>query len=152
MNAQVYNRCVGTRYCSNNCAYKARRFNWFNYEFESPLHLQLNPDVTVRSKGIMEKCTFCIQRIKRARDTANDEGRVLVDGDITPACVQTCPTKALAFGNFSDESSQVARKAMRGREQREKRLRQYEVLEELANLPAVTYLRKVVLEENKKEA
>ncbi|MCZ6531698.1 MAG: 4Fe-4S dicluster domain-containing protein [SAR324 cluster bacterium] len=152
LNAQVYNRCVGTRYCSNNCVYKVRRFNWFTYEFESPLNLQLNPDVTVRTKGIMEKCTFCIQRIKRARDTAGDEGRLVADGEITPACVQTCPTKALTFGNLSDQNSQVSRKSRRGEGEKQERLRQYEVLEELANLPAVTYLRKVVLEDLNKEA
>jgi molybdopterin-containing oxidoreductase family iron-sulfur binding subunit len=152
LNAQVYNRCVGTRYCSNNCVYKVRRFNWFNYEFESPLNLQLNPDVTVRSKGVMEKCTFCVQRIKRVRDTANDEGRLVADGEIVPACVQTCPTKALTFGNLADASSKVSQKAMRGEPRKKQRVRQYEVLEELANLPAVTYLRKVVLEDHHKEA
>jgi molybdopterin-containing oxidoreductase family iron-sulfur binding subunit len=151
LNAQVYNRCVGTRYCSNNCPYKVRRFNWFNYEWESPLHLQLNPDVTVRAKGVMEKCTFCIQRIKRVRDNANDAGRLVADGEITPACVQTCPTKALTFGNLSDSNSRVAKLALREKGQKENRLRQYEVLEELAGLPAVTYLRKVVLEDKHKE-
>ena len=152
LNAQVYNRCVGTRYCSNNCAYKVRRFNWFNYEFEAPLHMQLNPELTVRSKGVMEKCTFCIQRIKRVRELATDEGRLVKDGEITPACVQTCPTKALAFGNFSDPESEVSRKALRGKENKEERLRQYEVLEIMSNRPAVTYLRKVVLEDLHKEA
>ena len=97
-------------------------------------------DMTVRTKGVMEKCTFCIQRIKRVRDRANDEGRLIADGEIVPACVQTCPTKALTFGNLSDENSKVAKQAMRGRGAKEKRLRQYEVLEELANLPGVTYL------------
>lgn len=143
LNAQVYNRCVGTRYCSNNCPYKVRRFNWFNYEWESPLHLQLNPDVTVRSKGVMEKCTFCVQRINRARQTANDKGRDIADGEVTPACVQTCPTKALTFGNLSDPGSEVSRKAVRGRNKKEQRVRQYEVLAELKQQPAVTYLRKV---------
>jgi molybdopterin-containing oxidoreductase family iron-sulfur binding subunit len=150
LNAQVYNRCVGTRYCSNNCAYKVRRFNWFTYEFESPLNLQLNPDVTVRSKGVMEKCTFCVQRIKRVRDTANDEGRTVADGEITPACVQTCPTKALTFGNLADANSEVSKKSMRNKEKQE-RVRQYEVLEELNNRPAVTYLRKVVPDYKHKE-
>ena len=151
LNAQVYNRCVGTRYCSNNCPYKVRRFNWFNYEFESPLHMQLNPDVTVRTKGVMEKCTFCVQRIKRVQDTANDEGRLVADGEITPACVQTCPTKALTFGNLADAGSEVSRKAIRNKNKKE-RYRQYEVLEELNNRPAVTYLRKVVLDNKHKEA
>ncbi|MCH8842056.1 MAG: 4Fe-4S dicluster domain-containing protein [SAR324 cluster bacterium] len=143
LNAQVYNRCVGTRYCSNNCAYKVRRFNWFEYEFESPLHMQLNPDVTVRSKGVMEKCTFCVQRIHRARWDADAKGREIRDGEVTPACVQTCPTQALTFGNLSDPGSQVSRNAMRGEAREEHRLRQYEVLKDTASLPAVTYLRKV---------
>ena len=145
LNAQIYNRCVGTRYCSNNCAYKVRRFNWFTYEFEAPLHLQLNPDVTVRTKGVMEKCTFCVQRIKRAEHVATQERREVRDGEITPACVQTCPTGALKFGNFSDPESRISRLALRNKADKEKRRRQYEVLEELANKPGVTYLRKVTL-------
>jgi anaerobic selenocysteine-containing dehydrogenase/Fe-S-cluster-containing dehydrogenase component len=146
LNAQVYNRCVGTRYCSNNCGYKVRRFNWFNYEFPAPLHLQLNPDVTVRSKGVMEKCTFCVQRIQRAKMAAHTEGRELQDGEVVTACMQTCPTKALTFGNLADPNSAVSKKALRNVEPA-KRVRQYEVLEELRNLPAVTYLRKVTLTE-----
>jgi len=149
LNAQVYNRCVGTRYCSNNCAYKVRRFNWFEYQWASPLHLQLNPDVTVRSKGVMEKCTLCVQRIQRGKDKATAEGRIAGDGDITPACVQTCPTNALVFGNLKDENSRVAQLAMRGEAQEEKRVRQYEVLPETSNKPAMTYLRKVTLQGHK---
>ncbi len=141
LNAQVYNRCVGTRYCSNNCVYKVRRFNWFNYQWESPLELQLNPDVTVRSKGIMEKCTFCVQRINKARRTAQGKGRNIQDGEITPACAQTCPTQAITFGNLTDANSEVSKKAARSN--RSGRVRQYEVLEELNQLPAVTYLRKI---------
>jgi Fe-S-cluster-containing dehydrogenase component len=137
---------VGTRYCSNNCPYKVRRFNWFNYEWEAPLHLQLNPDVTVRSKGVMEKCTFCVQRITRARQAANAQGRDLHEGEVTPACVQTCPTKALAFGNLADPNSSVSKRALRDRNQRDKRVRQYEVLEDLKQLPGITYLRKVTFE------
>jgi molybdopterin-containing oxidoreductase family iron-sulfur binding subunit len=148
LNAQVYNRCVGTRYCSNNCAYKVRRFNWFNYEFEAPLHMQLNPDVTVRSKGVMEKCTFCVQRIQRGKMGAHKEGREVRDGEVTPACVQTCPTKALTFGNLADPYSAVSKKALRGQGQERTRVRQYEVLDELRNLPAVTYLRKVTLSQS----
>ena len=143
LNAQVYNRCVGTRYCSNNCAYKVRRFNWFEYTWDDPLHLQLNPDVSVRSKGIMEKCTFCVQRIHRARFVANADGRDIREGEVTPACVQTCPTQALTFGNLSDPGSEVSRKALRGDGDAEQRVRQYEVLAELANKPAITYLRQV---------
>ncbi|HEX7927846.1 MAG TPA: 4Fe-4S dicluster domain-containing protein, partial [bacterium] len=144
LNAQIYNRCVGTRYCSNNCGYKVRRFNWFNYEAPAPLHLQLNPDVTVRSKGVMEKCTFCVQRIQRAKMAAHNEGRELKDGEVTPACVQTCASKALTFGNLADPNSAVSKKAMRNAK-KEQRVRQYEVLEELRQDPGVTYLRKVTL-------
>ena len=146
LNAQIYNRCVGTRYCSNNCAYKVRRFNWFNYEWESPLHLQLNPDVTVRSKGVMEKCTFCVQRIQRAKRSAHGEGRELTDGEVTPACAQTCPTKAITFGNLTDPHSEVSKKAARSRGGHSGRVRQYEVLAILKQQPAVTYLRKVTFE------
>jgi molybdopterin-containing oxidoreductase family iron-sulfur binding subunit len=149
LNAQIYNRCVGTRYCSNNCAYKVRRFNWFNYEWDDPLHLQLNPDVTVRTKGVMEKCTFCVQRIFQARLAANAEGRDLRDGEVTPACVQTCPTRALSFGNLADPSSVVSRKALRDADSQGARVRQYEVFPELANKPAITYLRKVLPEQVK---
>jgi len=149
LNAQVYNRCIGTRYCSNNCAYKVRRFNWFNYEVEEPLYLQLNPDVTVRSKGVMEKCTFCVQRIHRARFAANGDGRDIREGEVTPACVQTCPTKALTFGNLSDPNSAVSRKSARDEKGLEARVRQYEVLPELSNKPSITYLRKVLSEQPK---
>jgi molybdopterin-containing oxidoreductase family iron-sulfur binding subunit len=145
LNAQVYNRCVGTRYCSNNCGYKVRRFNWFNYEADAPLHMQLNPDVTVRSKGVMEKCTFCVQRIQRAKMAANNEGRDLRDGEVTPACVQTCANKALTFGNLADPTSQVSKKSVREEAKKQERVRQYEVLEELRQAPGVTYLRKVTL-------
>ena len=136
---------MGTRYCANNCAYKVRRFNWFQYEAEAPLNLQYNPDVTVRTKGVMEKCTFCVQRIHRARLAANAKDRDIREGEITPACVQTCPTSALTFGNLSDPGSAVSRLAGRGEGGEAERVRQYEVMPELANLPAVTYLRKVTL-------
>ncbi len=135
LNAQIYNRCVGTRYCSNNCPYKVRRFNWFEYEWPEPLNLQLNPDVSVRSKGIMEKCTFCFQRIRAAKDRVKDEGRPLRDGDITPACVQTCPTSALIFGDLKDLSSRVYKSAHDPR--------RYRILEELNTEPAITYLKKI---------
>jgi molybdopterin-containing oxidoreductase family iron-sulfur binding subunit len=143
LNAQVYNRCVGTRYCSNNCGYKVRRFNWFNYEFPAPLHMQLNPDVTVRSKGVMEKCTFCVQRIQRAKMAAHREGREVLDGEVTPACVQTCAPKALTFGNMADPNSAVSKKALQNEAKKKERVRQYEVLAELRQAPGVTYLRKV---------
>jgi Fe-S-cluster-containing dehydrogenase component/anaerobic selenocysteine-containing dehydrogenase len=135
LNVQVYNRCVGTRYCSNNCPYKVRRFNWFTYEFPYPLNLQLNPDVTVREKGVMDKCTFCVQRINSARQDAKDEGRLIQDGEVQSACSQGCPTQAITFGNLKDPNSAVSRKA--------KSARGYHVLDELGVRPAITYLEDV---------
>ena len=135
LNVQVYNRCVGTRYCSNNCPYKVRRFNWFTYEFPYPLNLQLNPDVTVREKGVMDKCTFCVQRINRARIDAKDEGRLIRDGEVRTACSQGCPTQAITFGNLKDPESAVSRKA--------KSARGYHALGELGVRPAITYLEDV---------
>jgi molybdopterin-containing oxidoreductase family iron-sulfur binding subunit len=135
LNVQVYNRCVGTRYCGNNCPYKVRAFNWFEFEFPSPLNWQLNPDVTQRPKGVMEKCTFCIQRIKAARDLARDEQRDLRDGDVVTACAQACPTQAIVFGDLGDAESRVRRLA--------EDPRGYQVFPSLNVLPAVTYLKKV---------
>jgi len=135
LNNQIYNRCIGTRYCSQNCPYKVRRFNWFTWEWPKPSNLQLNPDVTVRSKGVMEKCSFCIQRIKVARNRAKNEKRTVLDGEITPACVQTCPTNALVFGNLMDKSSRVRRMVDDPRA--------YQVLGYLNTKPAVIYLKKV---------
>ena len=135
LNAQVYNRCVGTRYCANNCPYKVRRFNWFDNEFPEPLNLQLNPDVTARSAGVMEKCTFCVQRIQGGKDHARDENRPVRDGDVTPACAQTCPTQAIVFGDLNDLNSRAARLADDARA--------YHVLGEINTRPAVTYLKKV---------
>jgi molybdopterin-containing oxidoreductase family iron-sulfur binding subunit len=133
MNAMIYNRCVGTRYCSNNCSYKVRRFNWFQYEWPELLDWQLNPDVTKRTVGIMEKCSFCVQRIAEAKDIAKDLGRMVEDGDITPACVQTCPTQALTFGNLKDPKSKVSKAA--------KSERAYKVLDHHLNTqPSVSYL------------
>ena len=135
LNAQIYNRCVGTRYCANNCAYKQRRFNWRTYSFPSPLHLQLNPDVSVRDKGVMEKCTFCLQRIIEAKARAKDENRVVFDGEIKTACQQTCPTNAIVFGNATDKNSQVAKLKTN--------IRGYHQLEELNFKPNITYLKKI---------
>jgi anaerobic selenocysteine-containing dehydrogenase/Fe-S-cluster-containing dehydrogenase component len=139
LNAQVYNRCVGTRYCANNCPYKVRVFNWFTHEWPEPLNWQLNPDVTVREKGVMEKCTFCVQRIRDAQNTARLEGRGATDGEITPACAQTCPGEAIVFGNVKDPNSRVARVASSGRG--------YRVFEMINTQSAVTYLKKVTLHE-----
>ena len=136
LNGQVYNRCVGTRYCGNNCPYHVRRFNWWNYEIPAPLEIQLNPDVTVRQLGVMEKCTMCIQRIVAGKDHARDAKRAVRDGDIQTACQQTCPTQAITFGNLKDEGSAVSKLTHSPRA--------YHVLEELGTRPGVTYLRKVV--------
>ncbi len=138
LNAQVYNRCVGTRYCGNNCPYHVRRFNWFQHEFPAPLEVQLNPDVTVRQLGVMEKCTMCVQRIMAGKDHARDEKRPVRDGDVLTACQQTCPTQAITFGNLKDDTSTVAKLAHSPRG--------YHSLEELGTRPSVTYLRKVVRE------
>jgi len=136
LNQQVYNRCVGTRYCANNCPYKVRRFNWFDYAHDDVLeNLVLNPDVTVRSRGVMEKCSFCVQRIQEAKAEAKREGRDVRDGEVQPACVQSCPASAIVFGDRNDSGSEIARR--RGDP------RHYLVLEELNVLPSVGYMRKV---------
>jgi molybdopterin-containing oxidoreductase family iron-sulfur binding subunit len=133
LNQQVYNRCVGTRYCANNCPYKVRRFNWFDYAHDDPLHnLLLNPEVTVRSRGVMEKCTFCVQRIEQARIEARRTGQELADGDIQTACQQSCPSRAIVFGDLNSPTSRVA--------QLSRSRRAYRVLEELNVRPSISYL------------
>ena len=136
LNNQIYNRCIGTRFCGQNCPYKVRRFNWLDWKWPEPLSLQLNPDVTVRSKGVMEKCSFCVQRIKDGHDAAKNEKRMIRDGEVIPACVQTCPTQALAFGNFMDTKSRV-RNLVDDK-------RAYQVMGYLNTKPAVIYLKKVL--------
>src|SRR5258706_11182401 len=133
LNAQVYNRCVGTRYCANNCPYTVRFFTWFTPSWPSPLNEQLNPDVSIRTSGIMEKCTFCVQRIRRAEDKAKDEKRAVKDGDIQTACQQACPAKVFVFGDMSDPESEVSKLA-EGR-------RGFRLLEELGTRPRVVYLK-----------
>jgi molybdopterin-containing oxidoreductase family iron-sulfur binding subunit len=138
INNQIYNRCIGTRYCVQNCPYKVRRFNWFTWKWPDPMNLQLNPDVTVRSKGVMEKCSFCIQRIKVAHSNAKNEKRMIQDGEVIPACVQTCPTDALVFGSLMDKQSRVRKMVDDPRA--------YQAMGYLNTKPAVIYLKKVLRE------
>lgn len=140
LNEMIYNRCVGTRYCSNNCPYKVRRFNWFNYAklIEKPTHMALNPEVTVRPRGVMEKCTFCVQRIKSVKNKAKLEDRKIVDGDIKTACESSCPTNAIVFGDLNDPNSRVSQAF-----NLEKEPRAYAVLEEWHAAPSVRYLSKI---------
>ena len=132
LNAQVYNRCIGTRYCANACPYSVRFFDFYHPEWDKPLHLQLNPDVSNRESGVMEKCTFCVQRIKATGIQAKAEGRPVRDGEIQPACVQACPPKALVFGDLSDPESEVSRLAGQSRGTK--------LLEDVGTKPSVTYL------------
>jgi molybdopterin-containing oxidoreductase family iron-sulfur binding subunit len=145
LNQMSYNRCIGTRYCINNCPYKVRRFNWFRYTDNEKFdqgnldtemgRLVLNPDVTVRERGVVEKCSFCVQRIQEVKLDAKNEGRPVRDGEVTPACVQACPAKALVFGDLNDPESQITRMF---RDERN-----YHLLEQLHTLPNVGYLTKV---------
>jgi molybdopterin-containing oxidoreductase family iron-sulfur binding subunit len=168
INVMVYNRCIGTRYCSNNCPYKVRRFNWYEYSkyrfgpqgsgdsfgrivknvvssgatssqaelSKHPLEMALNPEVTARSRGVMEKCNFCLQRTREVREIEKSENRRIRDGEVTTACAQTCPTRAITFGDLNDPDSAVVRSGTQAHG--------YKVLDPVLNTrPAVTYLAKI---------
>lgn len=160
LNSQIYNRCIGSRYCSANCPFKVRYFNWYDYPTDeavwpAEMNRQLNPDVSVRGKGVMEKCTFCVQRLRAAEVTAKGEGRVVREGEVQTACQQACPTSAISFGNLVDPESRVhkqweAQKVELNADEQEKDqehggsdLRGYRILEELRPYPSVMYLERV---------
>ena len=144
LNVQVYNRCIGTRFCANNCPYHVRFFNFWEPEWPETLKNQLNPDVTVRSRGIMEKCTFCIQRIRRTKQKVSGENANVKDEkferSLNPACVNACPTETLVFGDFNDSESKVSK--MRDKESKNDG-RAYRLLENLGTNPNVIYLKKI---------
>jgi Fe-S-cluster-containing dehydrogenase component len=146
----IYNRCFGTRYCNNNCPYKVRRFNWFNYTGSGTLagnlrdkeemtgdfrRMVLNPDVTVRPQGVIEKCSFCVQRIQAVKLKAKVENRAIMENEIQTACSQSCPANAIIFGDLNDRESELLRLISSGR--------RYNLLEELFTIPSVNYLTKI---------
>jgi Fe-S-cluster-containing dehydrogenase component len=137
LNAMIYNRCVGTRYCSNNCPYKVRRFNFLQYSKNDVPVIQLsyNPQVTVRNRGVMEKCTYCVQRIAAARIDSDRDNRPIADGEVVTACQQACPTNAIVFGNLNDAGSQVAK--LKAQEL------SYGLLEDLNTRPRTSYMPRV---------
>jgi len=133
-NQMIYNRCIGTRYCANNCPYKVRRFNFYNWTKTLPveIHMQQNPNVTVRSRGVMEKCSYCVQRIREVQQRAGLEERTIQDGEILTACQQACPAEAITFGDMNDPTSKVARMKQDDR--------RYEMLAYLNVKPRSSYL------------
>jgi molybdopterin-containing oxidoreductase family iron-sulfur binding subunit len=148
----AYNRCIGTRYCANNCPYKVRRFNWFNYPSYKKFteinpaqddlgRMVLNPDVTVRTRGVMEKCSFCVQRIQAGKLVAKKEGRPVQDGDVVTACQDACPTNAIIVGDWNDVNSIIRKSA-------DDKKRAYQALEEVGVKPNIWYKVKVRNEEN----
>jgi len=160
LNSQVYNRCIGSRYCSANCPYKVRYFNWYDYPttddvWPAEMTQQLNPDVTMRGKGVMEKCTFCIQRLHAAKGTAKNEGRLVRDGEVQVACQEACPTDAISFGNLIDPESRVHKqwkaqqveldkdKQLKDEKEEGTDLRGYRILENMRPYPSVMYLERV---------
>ncbi len=160
LNSQVYNRCIGSRYCSANCPFKVRYFNWWDYPdqmdaWPAEMKQQLNPDVSVRTKGVMEKCTFCVQRLTAAKNTARNEGRMVRDGEVQTACQQACPSSAISFGNLVDAESRVHKQweqqqvelaedeQAKDKHEGGSKLRGYRILEELRAYPSVMYMERV---------
>jgi molybdopterin-containing oxidoreductase family iron-sulfur binding subunit len=139
LNDMAYNRCVGTRYCLDNCPYKVRRFNFFEHAYgkiKDPMQMALNPDVTVRGRGVMEKCTFCVQRINEQRQMAKAEGRKIKEEDLKTACQQGCPADAISFGDLSDKKTKVAQIVTHERT--------YRMLEDINVKPRVNYLTRII--------